>query len=899
MIAFFSGIHYKAFSRGFQPRSGPEPGAAMTSVSAAFHTRGNDMKLNRSHRSPIARIVSAVLASAAGVAPLMAHAEEAASGLEEVLVTATRHGETDLQRTPIAVTAVTGEELSRMAGKDITALSVDVPNFSASRITAFNAASFAIRGVGLTDIIVYLDSPVAVNIDDFVTPSVQTQLLDTFDIERVEVLRGPQGTLFGKNTTGGLVNVTTKKPLLGESHAEVRAMYGSFDRYQLQGALNIPLGDTFALRGAVSYNKSDGFYKNGAPYGPTIGFTPDTFGLVGKGDGKSVGGDDAINGRLKGLWQPSDDLSVLLQYEFVRDRSDAVPSYNDTPKEPGCDPFGAGIIEGAAPCKFVWNSIGVTQPNGGDPLDNMATTQRNDGFMATKRGQKIDVDGFYANVDWNLDFATVHLVGGYREQNSRLPNTYTGAVPVKTSGEEISLFDASRDDDRETTQFEARLASNNESDWDWVLGAFWQQNDATFCVAQMLGINEFFGVPGANQTPSILCNAQDAMSYAGFGDLTWQATDKLQFGAGVRWTYEERKWRGRPQGTVAQITGNPDLTWQDFSEPLDLANFSRSDWAGNGPCRDNPAVAGTLVGICEEKESWSEPTYSARIAYQFADDINGYARYDRGFKSGGYNDQTGTQGFFVPALLTAYNPEFANSYEVGLKTTFMVNRFRLNAAAFWVDYTDAQRSVVTSVCIPREGGITTCSNGQEGDPFQATAFFNAADVTVKGLELEGTVLVTDGLLIRANVSYNDGKYNTFKTDTDGDGIKDLDLSGATLTRTPEWKWGINGLYTHDFLGGSMAYNMIVSYEDKNIFYYADRSKGLGPEFDSYLDEKTLLDASVTYTAADNKWFVRAFGNNLTDERYRVASQVVSNLWTHSQFGAPRSFGVQVGMNLGW
>jgi len=97
----------------------------------------------------------------------------------------------------------------------------------------------------------------------------------------------------------------------------------------------------------------------------------------------------------------------------------------------------------------------------------------------------------------------------------------------------------------------------------------------------------------------------------------------------------------------------------------------------------------------------------------------------------------------------------------------------------------------------------------------------------------------------------------------------------------------------------MAYNVVLSYEDKNVFYYADRSKGLGSQFDSFLDEKTLLDASITYTGGDDRWFVRAFGNNLTDERYRVASQVVSNLWTHSQFGAPRNYGVQVGMNFGW
>ena len=855
------------------------------------------MKLHRTRRTPIARVVSAVLAASAGLASGVVMSADT-SGLEEVMVTATRHGETDLQRTPIAVTAIGNEDLARIVGRDIGAISADVPNFSASRITAFNAASFAIRGVGLSDIIVYLDAPVAVNIDDFVMPSVQTQLLDTFDIERVEVLRGPQGTLFGKNTTGGLVNVTTKRPRLGESDAEVRAMYGSFDTYQLQGALNLPLGESFAVRAALSYVQSDGYYKNGATYGPTFGFVPEVTGLQGQGNGRDAGGDDVTNGRLKALWQPSDELSLLLQYEMVRDRSDAVPSFNDTPREPGCDPFGAGVVPGAPACKFVWNSIGVTQPSG-DPIDRMATTNRNDGFMATARGQRVDVDGIYANLDWDLGFATLHGVAGYRTQDSRLPNTYTGAVPVKTTGEEISLFDASRDDDRETTQFELRLAGNTHDTVDWVAGAFWQQNDATFCVAQMLGINEFFGVPGANLTPSVLCNAQDAMSYAGFGDVTWHFNDRMEIGAGVRWTYEEREWIGRPQGTVATITGDPNDTWEDFNEPLSLSNFGRSDWAGNGECRADPNVAGALTGICREKEDWSEPTYSARFAYQISDSVNSYIRYDRGFKSGGYNDQTGTQGFFVPALLEAFDPEFADSYEIGLKSSLMDDRLRLNMAAFYVDYSDAQRSVVTSVCIPRPGGTITCPGGVEGDPFQATAFFNAADVNVKGIELEGTALVMDGLTVRANISYNDAQYDRFETDTDGDGVNDLDLSGNELTRTPEWKWGINGLYTHEAFGGQMDYNVVLSYEDETIFYYADRSIGLGPEYDSYLDERTLLDASVTFTGGDGQWFVRAFGNNLTDERYRVASQVVSNLWTHSQFGMPRSYGVQVGMNFGW
>ena len=150
------------------------------------------MNLNRSKRTPIARVVSTILAGAAGLTQVIVTTAGAAS-LEEVMVTATRQGETDLQRTAVAVTAIDEATLSNMPGLNISGISAYVPNFSAAKLAAFNAAAFAIRGVGLTDIIVYLDSPVAVNVDEFVMPSIQTQLLDTFDIESVEVLAWTAG----------------------------------------------------------------------------------------------------------------------------------------------------------------------------------------------------------------------------------------------------------------------------------------------------------------------------------------------------------------------------------------------------------------------------------------------------------------------------------------------------------------------------------------------------------------------------------------------------------------------------------------------------------------------------------------------------------------------------------
>src|SRR5580704_1776820 len=201
------------------------------------------------------------LALAAALLSTAAHADTAAApaaepaaggGLEEIVVTATRR-ESNLQSTPIAITAIDSQVIAQLTPRTLSDLALLVPNFSANKINGFNAASFAMRGVGNTDIIVYNEAPVAVLIDDFVMPSTQTQLLDPFDVQEVEVLRGPQGTLFGKNTTGGAVVVKTKAPVLDETTFEAQGGVGRFNEFHAQGALNVPLiSNQLALRVVAS-----------------------------------------------------------------------------------------------------------------------------------------------------------------------------------------------------------------------------------------------------------------------------------------------------------------------------------------------------------------------------------------------------------------------------------------------------------------------------------------------------------------------------------------------------------------------------------------------------------------------------------------------------------------------
>jgi iron complex outermembrane recepter protein len=802
--------------------------------------------------------VTAMIVTLATVAafPMTAPVVAAEAVLEEVLVTATRRGDVALRTTPVAVTALTGREVDNLAPRDLGDIAVMVPNFSAGQPAGFNAASFAMRGVGQTAIIVYADSHVGVTVDDFVVPHVQTQLLEMFDIEQIEVLRGPQGTLFGKNTTGGVVNVRTRKPELDTWNVDARGKIGSYGRHEGRLALNVPVGDQLALRLAGVYLNSDGYFRNGKTYGPVVAFTPNhpNLGDTGGGDGSRVGGDDSFSGRLKALWEPNDAFSALLQFEHIRDRGDSPPSVNTTPADE----------------RMIFNVLGFSAPTGGNPLKQTGITNRDDLLLNMSKGHQIDVDGIYLNLDWDFAGHTVSSVTGQREQNSRLPNTYPGEAGP------ISLFDANRADDRETFQQEFRIASNSGGALSYVGGLFYQEDDTTFCVIQALGFldlfglgEEFFGDPTFwNDNPQILCNQQKASNYSVFGDVTFDLNERVSIGGGLRWTNEKKKWTGRNQIFIQNLEGefDPDLNWQTLGGPMAGADFDRFP-----------------TGVVKDSNRWKELTWRGTASYMVSDELYSYFTYSRGFKSGAYNDQTGTSGVpITPANAAPTDPETANSFELGFKFDLLGGRMRLDLISFYVVYEDAQRDLVAEFENPF------------GGTFQETRFFNAAEVTSKGAEAELTALLTQNLMVRANFGLLNSKYDSFAVDTNFDGVINLDLSDRDVNRAPKYQGAIDVRYTWPIQLGELEAGVSFSYEDKSIFIYSP----VAAELDGMTDSRSLWNASLTFTDAQDRYFLRLFGLNLTDERYRIGEQPVANLWSFATYGRPRTLGMEFGISFG-
>jgi iron complex outermembrane recepter protein len=776
--------------------------------------------------------------------------------LNEIVVTALRR-DSNLQSTPVAISAVDSTLIRQASPRDLGDLAAFVPNFSANTITNFNAASFAMRGVGQTSIIVYFEPPVAVLVDDFVVSSVQTQLLDVFDVAQVEVLRGPQGTLFGKNTTGGAVTVRTKRPELQTLGVDARAEYGSFNTVRFQSAMNMPIGDNIALRLVGGLEKSDGFYRNGACYGPVTGFTPSKFeGRSGCLDGKRAGGKDVYNVRAKLLWEPSDRISILAQYERLRDRSETVPSVNENYLYTGNTPF-------------LTDLLGTIRqnPNSSDPLDNAAVTYRQDGLIKMRDGQRISVDGFYLNGDITFDFGKLTSVTGWRKQASRIPNSYAGAAPIAADGQPLSFFDATRDDNRKTFQQELRFATDLGGPFDMVVGGFYQRETVDFCVAQILGFLDLASGPlpfgNWNDTPYILCNAQKSRSKALFAEGTYKLTPELSFTAGIRHTWEDKDWYGRQQVFIPQLGGGFDPSIQ-IDEALDASVFKY------------PA------GVVTVNDRARRATWRASLGYQATPEVFAYATYSRGFKGGGFNDQIGGFAAFGADLnafrtaARATRPETADSYEAGVKTELFDRRLRFNLTGFYVKYKDLQKQLNVPLVV----------NGQ---PNQVTIFVNAASATVKGLEAEATARLFKGFQLRGVLGYQDASYDKYTAPTAG-----YDLATAPLDRAPKWQWTVDGTYETPLTSNfKVIANASAAYTSRNLNTQAIDD----PLGNTFLNARTLVNASLTISQVDDNYYLRVLGKNLTDKRYRIASQNVAGLWLNSNFGAPRYFGVEVGVKF--
>lgn len=894
--------------------------------------RGRKERVAASHVSLLALALAApgFLGTAYAQDTPPAQTERAGSGigtLEEVIVTGTKREER-AQSVPIAISAISAAQIQQTFKQDVRAISELAPNVIIQNITGFNAAAPGIRGTGTNAILVTADSAVGFLIDEFALSHVQTQLLSLFDIDQIEVYRGPQGTLFGKNTTGGVVSINTKKPNLNEYKADVEGKWGRFghvdnrDTGTIRVGVNVPVvPGKLAMRFAAIYDYSDGYYTNNkrtgnfltSPLTGLLGVAPsgivdDRTGQVlssrAVGRGEALGGKDVFAGRAKVLWQPTDYYELYFIYENVRDRSDSPPGVNETPSNAEIlgradplakiDPSRAGADD-----TFVFNLLGFPgiHTAGVDSDRQIFETGVAPGNNAVQiqKGHRVNVNGYYLNQTFNFDAFDVKSISGVRYQQETLPSTYTGEAFE-------SLFNATRNLERTQAQQELRFITKFDGPFNFVTGGAYYADNVNFRAFANVGLSALFRpltraalalpivdannnifVDGATITdPSTTLTRQKRSGWALYWDGTYKLDDAWKLSAGVRYTVDRKNFiRGANPGGLCDS--------QRIITP------ARDRRIVNGVCLDARSNAISRAGLTPDdvdqrslpfglsayglqlnaEQQWYNVSWKGSVSYQLNPDVLFYATAASGFQAGGFTETCSSLQTCQP-----FQPERNRNVEIGMKSDLFDKTVRLNLAAFWTKYRNLQRNQV--VPFTDAFGTTT----------QETITINAGKSRAYGFEVEGVYVPTEDLRFNLSLGYLNHKYEEFLLDvsTPLDGIKE-DLSGLRVPYSA--KWNVGGGVTYEWLVGS-AGSILTNV---NVHY---RSSASFSPFDSLyteLEARTLLGANVTWKEPDGRWRVTLYGANLLNEVYRVTANSVAGLWNFTQYGDPREIGVEMGFSF--
>jgi len=764
--------------------------------------------MNMKTTQPLRRIP---LCLAVAAATLGGQSAMAQNTLEEVIVTATKRS-ASLQEVPISISAFTGDAIDQAGIANIADISNRTPGFQLDMENEGEPEMF-MRGIGSDFESAGGNNAIGVYIDEVYLSRGVGAISDLFDLERVEVLRGPQGTLYGKNVVGGAINFITNKPT-DETDASLAATAGTYNQADFKGFVNGAISDGLSGRIAFSSRSRDGYAKND--------YT-----------GNDMEDLDATSLRGSLLWTPSEDLDVLLTGDTYRRRGSAPWTHSAT-LDSRDDPF-------------------VTQERrGGNPVDGH---------------QKIDTDGVTLKINWQTGIGTLTSITAWREatwdfnQNScgmefdptlvtRQESEWGGTEVSNPTGEGsdlpgCALFDQNVDEESDQVSQEIRLASNNDGPLNWLVGAFYMDESVDRAESQPFLFDFGFWYEGTYYSTQ----TSDTESTALFGTVDFSFTDALSLEVGLRYSNDDRDFTVDNSGNALNNTG-----------------------AFHGP--DGEPDYG-LEGIyVEDSESWSEPTGNVSLRYNTDNGMNFYATYSEGYKSGGWDAANADR----VSAVKAYDPEFATNYEIGAKTQWLDDRVRLNISAFFTEYEDLQTQQLVS-------------NGPDVPPDLITQ--NAGEVEAQGVEIEFTILPTDGLTLHGSYGYLDSEI---KSDLCPDGETGAacashpdNQKGNVTRRSPENVFNLSAIYAWDFSNGVGA-NVRLEYSYTDEYYFGNENDDF-----KHSEDFELWDASASLFSADGRWELRAWGKNLTDETYLAGKSGFSD-WSFSSYAAPRTAGVDIVWN---
>jgi iron complex outermembrane receptor protein len=765
-------------------------------------------------------------------------AQQASAQLEEVVVTAQKRTES-MQDVPVAVSAIGGGEIEALGWDNPADVAAQVPNMQVSAPFGDIQPLFAIRGVSMIDYTPSQSSPIGMYVDETYVGAPFLHGMAMFDLERIEVLRGPQGTLYGKNTTGGAINLITRTPDIdAQTSGWLTLGAGDYGLVTANGAVEGTLVDgSLSGRLAAKYKEDDGVWDNNV------------------GDDMAQTKNYAVRGTLN--WQATDDLSVILK-----------GSYGDSD-----------------PRAMVPRAEG-TNPGGLNIAGNPETLNPDYHEGASNMEGKAETDLSMINLTVNYDMDTYSLVS----VSSWYDGNYSQGNDIDGTSDPLAEVVWSADTD--AISQDLRIVSNYDGPFNFIAGVYYGDEDMDTDTLH----DQFFGGPVPNavlpaQAPAVLLSNGafgqisrlldvEKESFAIYTDINIELTERLGLNIGLRYTDDETtrdhlnysRLNGGPLVIPGAITGLPvDITTDPRTEGTYLP--------GNPTGIDAPLVpptAGvpvwthgplTTESVAEMSETEQEFTGTIALDYAFTDEIMGYARYSRGYRAGAFNSGL----VYLDEGKDAYvDPEYVDAFELGMKSEFLDGMVRVNGAAFYYDYQDQQ--FVNQVGISAQ-------------------LENAGGVDIYGLELEVLALPADGLTIQAGLGLIDAEYS------------ELDLTGADLegnepVSSPEINFNIAADYEFDISANWISrLHLDANYVDDQWFsaYNDSVIAGLGDYSDIQQDGYWLLNGRITLTDASEQYALSVWGANLTDEEYDVYAINLQGGFGFNYFmeGAPRTWGVEL------
>ncbi|WP_417624837.1 TonB-dependent receptor [Paremcibacter congregatus] len=766
--------------------------------------------------------------------------------LDEITVTA-RKREENLQDTPISITAFSSAGIEARGISDISEIGEFTPNLVFDNTAAISGSSSSaaiyIRGIGQIDWALATDPGVGLYLDGVYIARSVGGVMDMLDVERVEVLKGPQGTLFGRNTIGGAISITTKKP-----HEELEgygeATIGSDNRTDVRFGINVPISDTFMTNFSGSRKTRDGYVKNLLPGGP------------------SLGGEDSWSGRASFRILPSDNFEINIAVDGTREREDpaanvligvdenaffplvangAIPIFNDRhglpmPSAVCADTSNAARLQDPT----CWNAQWIAGPH-----TTYSTHTTPNELVNTVLGRPmepksdLDIWGVSLGMDWDInDDLTAKSITAYRE--------VSGFWSRDVDHSPLLILQAVNDfQQTQFTQEFQLLGSAADGALNWIAGLYYFQEDGTH-----LDIVE---LPGSvfNSGGSV-----DNTSKAAFGQATYDFNDKLSLTLGARWTDDKKIFL--PKSLVAQDNG---LGIPVGTEVLPLVD--------SAICGEAVATGDSDAVVAQKNSCITAKVFDvhANLSYRWTDDFMTYASYSEGYKGGTFTQRVFPARPDVPSA----RPEKVKAYEVGFKSSFMDNRVRLNGAAFLTDYTDMQVNV------------TEQTPGTTSDQDIGIITRNAAAAEIKGVELELTAVPTDELVIEAGLGYLDAQYTDINAEAASAGLTQDHL----LVNTPEWSLNMAVGYTIA-LGSDWTVTPRVDYSYTSKI--ANDAKNTNLLIQPGL---SLLNAAFIFEDEDSNWKVKLGVRNLTDQTYLVAGDNSTDGVFEGVYARPREWSITV------